>query len=94
MLYYVVLCYIISYSIMLFCIIYLYYISIVWQAFSPQKLAHWRRVLTERLRWCKPERPPKEGKSPDEILLPRSAAWLTTPPCRCGYEVWLISLVI
>lgn len=59
-----------------------------WQAFSPEKLQQWRRILMERIRWCKPERPPKEGKDPEEILLPRSAAWLTTPPCRCGYEVW------
>jgi len=56
------------------------------QAFSAATLDRWRQALLQRIGWRKPERPPKEGKDVNDMLLPRSAAWLTLPGCRCEYE--------
>ncbi|CAE7884634.1 ALKBH3 [Symbiodinium necroappetens] len=59
------------------------------QAFPASTLHQWRQTLLSRICWRKPERPPKEGKeqnAPCEALLPRSAAWLTLPGCRCEYQ--------
>lgn len=65
------------------------FVSIRKKAFNSDVLARWRQRLMAKLVWCKPERPPKEGKSQEVLedpLLPRSAAWLTLPSCRCEYE--------
>lgn len=64
------------------------FVSIRKQAFTADTLAQWRKTLMREVRWHKPERPPKEGKSqePLDVLLPRSAAWLTLQGCRCEYE--------
>lgn len=59
------------------------------QAFPPEMLQRWWHILMDKLNWNRPERPPKRGRldgESDELLLPRSAAWLTAAGCKCGYE--------
>lgn len=59
------------------------------QVFPPEMLQRWWDVLMDKLEWNRPERPPKRGRldaEPSELLLPRSAAWLTAEGCKCSYE--------
>merc|ERR1719401_395698 len=48
-------------------------------AFPEQLLKDWWHVLATKIAWRRPSPGP-------DIVLPRSAAWLTQEACRCKYE--------
>jgi len=46
--------------------------------FSATTLREWWNILRERISWRRPKT--------DDLILPRSAAWLTVQGCQCRYE--------
>jgi len=53
-------------------------------AFSEETLRVWWHLLATKIRWRRPKLPRRDDGA--EMLMPRSAAWLTKEACKCQYE--------